>query len=79
MTEEQFTLSLRAFARRRPFRRFIVEFQNGREIIIRHPEGVAPFAGVWLFQEPGGNRAVFASSSVCRLLDVPQQATTEKA
>jgi hypothetical protein len=72
VTDEQFTVSLRAFARRRPFRHFLLEFTNGREIQIRHPEGIAPFAGVWLFQEPSGDRAVFASTAVCRLRDVPQ-------
>jgi hypothetical protein len=72
MTEEQLTVGLRAFARRRPFRHFLLEFINGQRVRVQHPEGVAPFAGVWLFQEPNGDHAVFASSSVCRLLDVPQ-------
>jgi hypothetical protein len=72
VTEEEFTVALRAFARRRPFRHFLLEFVNGQRVRIKHPEGVAPFAGVWLFQEPNKDRAVFASSSVCRLLDVPQ-------
>ena len=72
MTEEQFSVSLRAFSRRRPFRHFVIEFFNGRQVQVRHPEGVAPFAGVWLFQEPQGDRIVFASTSVCRLLDMPE-------
>lgn len=72
MTEDEFTGSLRAFSRRRPFRHFLIEFFNGRQVRIRHPEGAAPFAGVWLFHELDDSRVVFASSSVCRLLDVPQ-------
>jgi hypothetical protein len=72
VTEEQFSVSLRAFARQRPFRPFVIEFVNDQRVEVRHPEGAAPFAGVWLFQEPQGDRVVFASSSVCRLLDLPQ-------
>ena len=75
MTEEQFTVCLRAFARRKPFRHFLIEFLNGQQIRLRHPEGAGPFAGVWLFHEPEGSRVVFASSSVCRFLDVPQGTT----
>jgi hypothetical protein len=30
MTEEQFSKSLRAFSRQRPFRTFVIEFFNGR-------------------------------------------------
>jgi hypothetical protein len=69
MTEDEFTVGLRAFARRKPFRHFLVEFFNDAAVRVRHPEGIAPFAGAWLFQEPAGDRVVFASSSVCRLLD----------
>ena len=72
MIEEEFTVSLRAFTRRRPFRHFFIEFVNGQAIRVRHPEGVGPFAGVWLFHAREGGRVVFASSSVCRLLDVAQ-------
>ena len=72
MTDEQFAISLRAFARRKPFRHFFLEFVNEQKIRVRHPEGIAPFGGVWLFQHPDGDRVVFASTAVCRLLDVPQ-------
>ena len=73
MTDEQFSAALRAFSRRRRFRPFVVEFTNGNRVRIKNREGVAPFAGnVWLFVEPQGSHVVFASSSVCRLLDTPE-------
>jgi hypothetical protein len=72
MTDEQFAVSRRAFSKRRPFRHFFVEFVNDQKIHVRHPEGVGPFAGVWLFHEPNGDPVVFASTAVTRLLDVPQ-------
>lgn len=63
MTEEQFSVSLHAFSRRRPFRHFLIEFFSGQQVKVRHPEGTAPFAGVWLFQEPGGEHVVYSSLS----------------
>jgi hypothetical protein len=72
VTDQEFLVALRAFSRRRPFRQFVIDFFNGQQVEVRHPEGVAPFAGVWLFEEPQGKRVVFSSSSVCRLLDVPE-------
>lgn len=73
MTEAEFSVSLRAFSQRRPFRHFVIEFFSGQQIQIKHPEAVDSFAGVWLFHEPQSKRAVvFASSSVCRLLDPPE-------
>jgi hypothetical protein len=73
VTEEEFSVSLRAFCGRRPFRHFLIEFFNGQQIQVKHPEGVDSFGGVWLFHEPQSNRVVvFASSSVCRLLDPPE-------
>lgn len=69
MTDEQLSASLRAFTRRTPFRSFFIEFFSGHQIPVSHQEGVAPFGDVWLFHDPRGNSVVFASSSVCRLLD----------
>ena len=72
MTNEQFAAILRSFCRRRPFRPFVIEFVNGKTLHITHPEGVAPFAKVWLFRSPKAAHVVFASTSVCRLLDATE-------
>ena len=69
MTEQQFASIVRAFARQRPFREFVIEFTNGEKVAVRHPEGVAPVAKVWLLQQPDGLRELFASTSVCRVLE----------
>jgi hypothetical protein len=74
MTEEQFSASLRPFCRRRPFRPFFIEFTNGTTLRITHPEGVAPFSEVWFYRSPSGSPIVFASSSVCRLLEALAEA-----
>jgi hypothetical protein len=72
MTDAQFSASLRAFSRRRPFRHFVIEFFNNKQIQVKHSEGIAPSAGVWIFVQPKGGRVVFSSTSVCRLLDLPE-------
>lgn len=72
MTDEQFAASLRPFCRRRPFRPFVIEFMNGKALRITHPEGDAPFAKVWFFRSPKDASVVFASASVCRLLDATE-------
>lgn len=54
MTEQQFAKIIRAFARQRPFREFIIEFNSGEQVAVRHPEVVAPIANVWMFQRPAG-------------------------
>jgi hypothetical protein len=71
LTDQQLAASLGGFSRRRPFRQFLIEFSSGAQIEVRHPEAVAPSAGVWLLHEPNGRWIAFASSSVCRLLDAP--------
>ena len=60
---------VRAFARRTPFRPFILEFTSGGRVLVEHPEGVAAFSQIWLFRSPRNENAVFPASSVCRLLD----------
>ena len=69
MTDQELITSIRAFSRRRPFRNYVIEFNNGKQVLITHPEGIGPFAGVWLYVDPRGPQVVFASSAVCRVLD----------
>jgi hypothetical protein len=40
MTKDQFDAAYRAFCRRRPFRPFLIEFLNGNQLLIGHPEAV---------------------------------------
>ncbi len=52
---------------------FFYQFVNVQRVRVRHPESAGPFVGIWLYDEPNGEHVVFASSSVARLLDVPQE------
>jgi hypothetical protein len=69
MTTEQFDIAYRAFARRRPFRPFMIEFASGAEFLVVHPEAVRHEAQVYVNRRPDGGYVVFAAESVCRLLD----------
>jgi len=40
MTPFQFDVALSAFCRRRPFRKFVVEFTSGNKVGVRHPEAI---------------------------------------
>lgn len=70
MNDDQVAAGFRAFARRRPFREFRIDFVDGRQIPIKHPEAVAPMSGVWVYRAPPNLYVVFSSSAVCRLSDV---------
>ena len=71
MTVAQLDLALRAFCRRRPFQKFVIEFTNGKETIVRHPEAVRNESGVYAMRTPDGGSMVFAAESVTRLVDLP--------
>ena len=52
MVEETFAQALRAFARRRPFKSFVVELVNGERIVIEHSESLAFNAGAAVYVSP---------------------------
>ncbi len=75
MTIAQFDTAFRAFARRRPFRPFVIEFTSGHQAWIRHPEAVRREGELYAMRSPDAGSIVFAAESVSRLLDVPPTPT----
>ena len=75
MTIGQFNAAYRGFCRRRPFRSFNIEFDNGIQLLIRHPEAVRNEADLYVMRRPDGGSVVFAAESVSRLLDLPLGST----
>ncbi len=71
MTADQFSIVLRAFVRRRPFRAFFIELVNGERIHVTHPESVVSVRGLYRYDSPSRTHHVFVPASVCQLLDVP--------
>jgi hypothetical protein len=72
MTADEFTSALRAFARRRPFRRFLIELISGDRLLVGHPEGILSRETLFLYRNPDGGFRVFAATSVCQLIDLPR-------
>jgi hypothetical protein len=73
MTQVQFESALRAYCRRRPFVRFIIEFASGGTLLVRHPELVKKHGKkhgtLYAMRMPNGGSVVFPSESVTRMLD----------
>ena len=76
MTTAQFDAALRAFCRRRPFSKFVVEFTSGNHVWARHPEAIRSRGDLYTMRAPDGGSMVFVAESVSRLLDVPTTPTT---
>jgi hypothetical protein len=70
MTDDAFRTALHAFALRRPFRPFWIEFSSGDRVLVKHPEAAHIRKSVVLHKSPDRQNRVFDSSSVSQLLDV---------
>ena len=70
MTEASFKKSLRAFIRRKPFKRFQVELVSGDRFVVEHPEALAHGGDVAVYVHPNGDVKLFDSSTVSQLTDV---------
>jgi len=74
MTPEELDRVLQKIARFRPFRSFTLEFNNGRTLLVTHPEAVvrwgslhvyfAPDRGWRLFSAAAAKAVVLAGSTV---------------
>jgi hypothetical protein len=72
MNQQNLEAALRPFARRRPFRPFLIEFVSGDRVLVRHPEAVRFRGGLLVHVSPAFEHRLFDSDSVCQLLDGPQ-------
>lgn len=70
MTEVSFKKSLRAFARRTPFKQFQVELVSGDRFVVEHPEALAYGGGVAVYIDRKGEVRLFDSSTVSQLSDI---------
>ncbi len=75
MTTQQLERALRGFNQRRPFRRFLIELESGRDISVVHPEAIRREDDLYVARLPDGGHVVFAAASVTRLLDPPAEAS----
>lgn len=74
MVKENFERSLRAFARRTPFKPFVVELVSGSTIKVDHPEALVSRGGVAVHFDVQGAITLLDHESVSRLVDSVNQA-----
>jgi hypothetical protein len=67
--------ALRALARRRPFRPFLIEFHSGDRILVSHPESIYRHGELFVHLGPDRSQRIFAGPSVCQLIDPPTVAS----
>jgi hypothetical protein len=74
MTADDLERALRALARRRPFRPYLIEFHSGDRIRISHPEAVERFGELFLYRGSDREQRIFSGSSIGQLIDPPTAA-----
>ena len=70
MITETFTQILRSYARRKPFKPFLVELMSGERILVEHPEALAYNGGAAAYISPRGGFVMFDHESVSQVLDL---------
>lgn len=76
MLPENFERTLRALARRTPFRPFTVELVSGSRIEIDHPEALVFRGGLAVFLSSTGVPTLFDHESVSQLIGATDQAAS---
>lgn len=69
MERDNFMRALRSFARRAPFRPFVVELVSGSRYLVEHPEALAFNGGTAVYLNPFGEWSVFDHQSVAQVTD----------
>lgn len=75
MTRDEFEAAYRAFSRRRRFRPFLIEFNSGQQMLVRHPEAVRDEGQFYVARSPDGGYVLLTANGVARLLDAPAAST----
>jgi hypothetical protein len=71
MTGNELARALRPLLKRRPFRRFSIEFTSGDRLQVSHPESVDRHGELFIYRAPDGGHSIFAASGVCQIIDPP--------
>lgn len=75
MNADDFDTALFVYCRRRPFRKFIIEFNSGAQVPIKHPEAIRRHGISYVLRATDRGFSVFVPESVTRLLDIPATTT----
>lgn len=70
MNPANFPAALKAFTRRQPFRKFVIEHTNGDRFRVDHPEALVLRGNIIMHLDNRMVHRVFDSESVCQLRDL---------
>lgn len=76
MVAETFSQILKSFARRKPFKPFLVELVNGERILVEHPEALAFNGKAAVYISPRTEFCLFENEGVADVRDVPTETPT---
>ena len=69
MVADSFARSLKAFAKRRPFKPFIVELTSGEKLLVEHPEALVFRDSIAVHFSPKHEISIFDHEGVAQLTD----------
>ena len=70
MLAETFAKTIRAFAKREPFRPFVVELVSGNLVQVKHLEALVFGNKTAVYVDPEGDITIFDHQGVARITDV---------
>ena len=74
MSPDDLEKAIHAFATRRGFRPFLIEFSSGDRILVSHPEAVRRYQALFLYSGTDGRYRIFPPGQVCQLIEQPPPA-----
>jgi hypothetical protein len=69
MTSDELEQVLRAFARRRPFQPYLIEFNSGGRVRVTHPDCINRQEELFHYVGPSRDQRVFTGANVSQLID----------
>ena len=77
MEADAFERALRSFARRTPFKPFVVEMVSGTNLLIEHPEALITRGHVAVHIDKDNEITLFDNNSVSKLTSITDAATAK--
>jgi hypothetical protein len=71
MSADELQGVIRAFARRRPFKPYLIEFTSGDRLLIKHSELIWRTKDLFVYLVSDANSRVFSGAQVSQVLDMP--------
>jgi hypothetical protein len=70
MTPASFNKAFKIASQRRPFQPYVLEFDSGPRLEVRHPEAIALFKTLIIFRSVSAEYSFFDCTNVSRMISV---------